>query len=65
MLQGIPRWTRLVPLGIHPVVDVVVWDLMGAEHNLEKILLEGKDQFADLPHSAASEDSSTIEHVVA
>jgi SynChlorMet cassette protein ScmD len=43
-------------VGINPV-GVVVWKLMDGERDLEKIVAEVKDRFADVPDTAAEEVS--------
>jgi SynChlorMet cassette protein ScmD len=50
-------------VGISPV-GVAIWKLMDGERNLEKIVAEIKDRFADVPETAFEEVTDFVSNLV-
>ena len=50
-------------VGINPV-GVAIWKLMDGKRNLEKIVAEVKDRFADVPETAFEEVSDFVSNLV-
>jgi SynChlorMet cassette protein ScmD len=49
-------------VGINPV-GVAIWKLMDGERNLEKIVEELKDRFADVPETALEELAAFVDNL--
>jgi SynChlorMet cassette protein ScmD len=49
-------------VGINPV-GVAIWKLMDGERNLEKIVAEVKDRFADVPETAFEEVTAFVRNL--
>ncbi len=49
-------------VGINPV-GVAIWKLMDGERNLEKIVAEVKDRFADVPETALEEVAAFVSNL--
>ena len=49
-------------VGINPI-GVTIWKLMDGERNLEEIVADVKEQFADVPEAATEEVSSFISNL--